>query len=91
VPPFCAAPAAAAARLVVTGTVPVAVCGSGAGLVALPGVPVLQRPPSTVAAALARLVRAGGCRAVTARDLEPEYLRKSDAELQRRGPTGREP
>ncbi len=92
VEPFCAAPDVAAARLVAAaaGLRPgseIAVCGSGAALVAgaapEASLRVLGPPAMTVATALVHLVRAGGCRLLAPRDLEPNYLRKSDAELQR--------
>ena len=84
VEPFCATPARAAATLAAAGAV--AVCGPGAECVDLPGVPLLAPAPQPIAVAVARLVAAGGCRRRAPRDLEPEYLRKSDAELQRHGP-----
>jgi len=90
VEPFCATPAAALARLVAAAAgagLGIAVCGSGAGLVtaAAPAAPLrlLGAPAVTVATGLVRLARAGGCRLLAPRDLEPNYLRKSDAELQR--------
>jgi tRNA threonylcarbamoyladenosine biosynthesis protein TsaB len=82
VPPFCAAPGAAAARLAGAP----ALGGPGAALVELPGARRVLPAPVPVAAGLVQLVRAGGCRKVAARDVEAEYLRKSDAELQRHGP-----
>jgi tRNA threonylcarbamoyladenosine biosynthesis protein TsaB len=89
VPPFCAAPERAAAQLAAAAAVS-ALTGSGAELVATPmgstSPPTLAivHAPIAIAVALARLVRAGACRKSAPRDIEPEYLRKSDAELGRR-------
>jgi len=93
--PFCAPVAAAAVRLV--GVVPASqlrLTGSGAALVgaqsALAGATHVE-PARTTAAALCDLVRSGVARAVAARDLEPMYLRESDAELRRDPAARRDP
>jgi len=86
VPPFCAAPEQAAAHLAAAG--PLSITGSGAELVTMPRTALpaaaIVHAPIAVAVALARLVRAGACRKSAPRDIEPDYLRKSDAELERR-------
>lgn len=85
--PFCAPVAAAAERLAqATAGADLVLAGSGAALVQVCAPLVGARvdaPVMPVAVALARLARAGACRRVEPRGLEPVYLRKSDAELQR--------
>jgi tRNA A37 threonylcarbamoyladenosine modification protein TsaB len=86
VEPFCAPPGAAALRLATGLGSGGAIVGSGAALV-LPHAPVplvaLGDPAVPVAQALLELVRAGACQRVAPQDVEPLYLRKSDAEVRR--------
>lgn len=93
--PFCAPVAAAAERLAEAADGrPVVLAGSGAALVqACPALTAasVDRPVMPVAVALARMVRTGACRRTEPRGLEPVYLRKSDAELQRQSAGGRQP
>lgn len=88
VAPFCAAPPAAAERLLAHA--PAGACaalGSGARLVAdVAGraVGLLGRPGADdIVGALVRLARSGSCQRFEPQQLEPAYLRKSDAEIQR--------
>jgi tRNA threonylcarbamoyladenosine biosynthesis protein TsaB len=94
VPPFCASPGEASARLGIaaardrtpgTGEALVAVTGSGAEWVAagLPSSSVLPAPPRSAAAALLDLAWGGGCALLEPQAVEPTYLRKSDAEVRR--------
>jgi tRNA threonylcarbamoyladenosine biosynthesis protein TsaB len=82
---FCS-PVADAARRLAGAATSLEVTGSGAALVladqSLAGAAALAAC-EPVAQALARLAADGACRSTTARGLEPDYLRKSDAELQR--------
>jgi tRNA threonylcarbamoyladenosine biosynthesis protein TsaB len=90
VAPFCGEPRAARERLLSAS--PARSCsarGSGASLVAgLPGtraaISVQARPGGlAVVEALVTLAREGACRRFEAHQLEPIYLRKSDAEIKR--------
>ena len=84
---FCAPVAAAAERLAQAAAgADLVLAGSGAALVQACAPLARARvdaPVMPVAVALARLARAGACRRTEPRGLEPVYLRKSDAELQR--------
>jgi tRNA threonylcarbamoyladenosine biosynthesis protein TsaB len=95
VPPFAAAPEVAAARLAAAaGDAGLTLVGDGAGLLheALRGTRLRVEtreeaagaPP--VAAALLELAWGGGCATTEPADLQPLYLRKSDAETRREAP-----
>jgi tRNA threonylcarbamoyladenosine biosynthesis protein TsaB len=96
--PFSAPPATAAARL--AAALGALAAHPGEARLVGSGVPLLhaldpawpEEEPDPVAVpvavALLRLARAGACRNVAAADLEPIYLRKSDAEVRRDGTLG---
>jgi tRNA threonylcarbamoyladenosine biosynthesis protein TsaB len=90
VPPFCATAGVAAARFAPQLRDQLEIAGSGADLIG----PALEvqglevrilrpNPGSSVAAALVTLCRAGGLSRDPAQEIEPTYLRKSDAEIRR--------
>ena len=95
VEPMCAPPEVVArclARALEGGTPGrLRLVGSGVDLVRAPlhaaavevETPDGNRMPGGVARGLLDLARAGGCREVEPQDLEPTYLRKSDAEIRR--------
>ncbi len=90
VAPFCAAAAEAGSRMrAAAASRPFAIVGSGAALVAEAAASgssiVVRKPPERLAllTALAAMARAGACTRIEPHQLEPTYLRKSDAEIKR--------